>query len=681
MSLRIRRLLMAVTTAQGRFGATIPFEDGLNVLWAPNTSGKSTAIMSILYALGLEGMLGPSHQPPLPDAMRTHIMTGTSEIPVVESFVRMEIENGDGQRITVQRQVESSNPKDSRQLVRTWIGPYMTNPDGEYERRDFYVRTSGAATDPSGFHRFLAEFIGYKLPQIPAADNETVPLYLECIFPYFFVDQMTGWRDIKARMPTYLRIMEMGKRSAEYVLSLDILRRSIDKQEYERKQTQLKEKWTTTARKAKAVTVASHVIVRGIPDDPTATWPPTPPPELLITDGTTWKSLRESIKSLQTRLKEIDEKEIPRAEQVAQSAIEDLQLTEEELSRLTSRLESLTRDLMAERAHRDSVFKRLQALAEDYRKYQDAKKVEDRGGNVPIELASGNCPTCHQPIKDVLLEQEHASPPMTLEENILFIRDQMATFRDMHEDANGVVEAKERQLTAIRQKISDVNTTVRSLKQTLHSGGEVPSTAAIQERLLLEQSAVSLQEVTEEFADFDTAFENLSQEWAEIQTRLKSLTNIGLTDMDDKKIAYLQTMFAQQLEEYQFSSFPIDQMSISRGSYRPSRNDYDVGLTSASDTIRIIWAYLIGMLETDRKFQTNHLGMLVFDEPRQQGTKTLSFDALLKRASKCADSKQQVIVATSEEKETLDTILKSVPCHYLQYTGKMLTLIVPKKKT
>lgn len=669
---------MAVTTAKGRFGATIPFEDGLNVLWAPNTSGKSTAMMSILYALGLEGMLGPSHQPPLPDAMRTHVMTGTSEIPVVESFVRMEIENSKGERITVQRQVESSNPKDSRQLVRVLLGPYMTKPDGQYERRDFYVRTGRAATDPSGFHRFLAEFIGYILPQIPAADNETVPLYLECLFPFFFVDQMTGWRDIKARMPTYLRIMEMGKRSAEYVLSLDILRRAIDKQENERKQAQLKEKWTTTASKAKAVTAASHVIVRGIPEDPTATWPPTPPLELLITDGTNWKSVRDSIKSLQTRLKEIDEKEIPRAEQVAQSAIEDLQRTEEELSRLTSRLEALTRDLMAERAHRDSVFKRLQALAEDYRKYQDAKKVEDRGGNIPIELASGNCPTCHQPIKDVLLEQEHASPPMTLEENILFIRDQIATFRDMYEDTKGVVEAKERQLDAIRQKIYDTNSTMRSLKHTLHSGGEVPSAAAIQERLLLEQSAISLQNVSDNFAEFDTVFENLANEWAEIQSRLKSLAKIGLTDMDEMKIAYLQTMFVQQLEEYQFSSFPIDQMSISRESYRPARNDFDVGLTSASDTIRIIWAYLIGMLEADRKFQTNHLGMLVFDEPRQQGTKKLSFDALLKRASKCAESKQQVIVATSEDKETLDSIIRDIPCHYLQYPGKILTPI-PKK--
>lgn len=681
MGLRIRQLLMAVTTAQGRFGATIPFEDGLNVLWAPNTSGKSTAMMSILYALGLEGMLGPSHQPPLPDAMRTHIVTGAGEIPVVESFVRMEIENSKGERITIQRQVESSNPKESRQLVRAILGPYMTNRDGQYERRDFYVRTGGTATDPSGFHRFLAEFIGYTLPQIPAADNETVPLYLECLFPYFFVDQMTGWRDIKARMPTYLRIMEMGKRSAEYVLTLDILRRAIDKQEYERKQAQLKEKWTTTVRKSKAVTAASHVIVRGIPDEPTATWPPTPPPELLVTDGTAWKSVPDSIKSLQTRLKEIDEKEIPRAEQVAQWAIEDLQGTEEELSRLTTRLETGTRDLMAERAHRDSVFKRLQALAEDYRKYQDAKKVEDRGGNVPIELASGNCPTCHQPIKDVLLEQEHASPPMSIQENILFIRDQMATFRDMHEDASGVVEAKERQLDAIRRKISDVNSTVRSLKHTLHSGGEVPSAAAIQERLLLEQSAVALQEVSDKFVEFNAAFENLADEWAEIQSRLKSLANIGLTDMDEKKIAYLESMFVQQLDQYQFSSFPIDQMSISRESYRPARNNLDVGLTSASDTIRIIWAYLIGLLETDRKFQTNHLGMLVFDEPRQQGTKKLSFDALLQRASKCAASKQQVIVATSEDKETLDTILKDISCNYLQFPGKMLTPIVPRKKS
>ena len=43
----------------GLYGTDIAFAPGLNVIRAPNTSGKSTCIQAIIYALGLEGMLGP----------------------------------------------------------------------------------------------------------------------------------------------------------------------------------------------------------------------------------------------------------------------------------------------------------------------------------------------------------------------------------------------------------------------------------------------------------------------------------------------------------------------------------------------------------------------------------------------------------------------------------------------
>jgi AAA domain-containing protein len=681
MGLRIRQLLMAITTAQGKYGATLRFQDGLNVLWAPNTSGKSTAMMSILYALGLEGMLGPSQQPPLPDAMRNHIMTADGdEIGVVESFVRLEIENHSGERIAIQRHVESSENV-SRQLIRGVMGPALTEPGGKYKRRDFYVRTGGAAQEESGFHRFLAEFVGLDLPQIPTADNETVPLYLECLFPFFFVDQMSGWRDIKARMPTYLRIPEMQKRSSEFVLDLDILRKAIDKQNLERRQITIRDKWSDTFRQAKAEAAAYHVVIRGVPEAPVATWPPTPEPELLVTDGAHWEPVDDSLAAIEARLQEIEENEIPRAEQVAQGAVEELQEAEMQLDRLTGRLETLARDLNSERAHRDSIFTRLQALAEDYRKYQDAKKLEDRGGTVSLKTASGHCPTCHQEIKDVLLEQEHAAPPMTLEENMVFIRDQIATFRDMHEDAAGVVEAKERQVAATRGRIEDVNGQVRAIKHTLRSGGRAPSAAAIQEKLQAEQTAVSLQTLKGKFAEFETKFDELAAEWTEVQAGLKSLANMGLSDMDEKKLEYLETQFVEQLEAYDFRSFPIEQIGISRESYRAARDGYDVGLTSASDTIRMIWSYLLGMLETDRKFNTHHLGLLIFDEPRQQGMKKESFDAFLNRAAKSTETKQQVIVATSEDRETLDHILVDVLCNYMKYDEKILKRIIPKSSS
>lgn len=65
MSLLIRYLKLRITTPEGLFGVEIPFSTGLFILHADNTSGKSTCLQAILYALGLEGMMGASRAIPL----------------------------------------------------------------------------------------------------------------------------------------------------------------------------------------------------------------------------------------------------------------------------------------------------------------------------------------------------------------------------------------------------------------------------------------------------------------------------------------------------------------------------------------------------------------------------------------------------------------------------------------
>ena len=71
--IRLRHLRLRSLTAARAFGADIPFVAGLNILQAPNTSGKSTCLQSVVYALGLERSLGPQLSVPLPYAMRERI--------------------------------------------------------------------------------------------------------------------------------------------------------------------------------------------------------------------------------------------------------------------------------------------------------------------------------------------------------------------------------------------------------------------------------------------------------------------------------------------------------------------------------------------------------------------------------------------------------------------------------
>src|SRR3546814_5337694 len=66
-------LRLRAITASGPYGADIRFASGLNVIWADNTKGKSTCMQAMLYALGLEKMLSPRREVPLPHAMTTYL--------------------------------------------------------------------------------------------------------------------------------------------------------------------------------------------------------------------------------------------------------------------------------------------------------------------------------------------------------------------------------------------------------------------------------------------------------------------------------------------------------------------------------------------------------------------------------------------------------------------------------
>jgi hypothetical protein len=215
MTLRLRHLQLRIVSSGQEYGTDIEFADGLNIIRADNSSGKSTCMQAVIYALGLEGMLSPRRLVPLPHAMTDSTEIAGRELLVEESWVTLEIENANGERLQARRAVKSASADQA--LIQT--SRYA--PDGSATRRDYFVRRAGAAQRESGFHFELARFLGWRLPSVTRNDGSEGPLYLECLFPYFFVEQKHGWSGIQARIPTYFQIRDVSKRSAEYVLALD----------------------------------------------------------------------------------------------------------------------------------------------------------------------------------------------------------------------------------------------------------------------------------------------------------------------------------------------------------------------------------------------------------------------------------------------------------------------------
>jgi hypothetical protein len=243
----------------------------------------------------------------------------------------------------------------------------------------------------------------------------------------------------------------------------------------------------------------------------------------------------------------------------------------------------------------------------------------------------------------------------------------------MQGDVQRRVDAARQRLSAVHTRIEEVRKEIRAARATLISPANSPSLAAIREQLQLEDRISSLEEIERNFAGLIEDVRPIVDAIAGARERLAALPGERLDSEDESKLAALERSLVSQLSEYGFRSFPVETIGISRDNYLPTREGFDLGfVTSASDAIRIVWSYLLGLAEVGHSYQTNHLGMLMFDEPRQQATDPVSFRALLRRAANVVSSEGQMVFATSEPEESLRRFLEGVRYEQMTFDGMVL---------
>lgn len=192
--LKIEQLSIRTNTNDGIYGVDIPFKDGLNIIHAENTHGKSTCIQSLIFALGLEGCLGPSRKVPLKTALTTQLRKSNGAMATIfESKIFLQLSNG-RERITVLR----SSMFEKAKLVSVYRSSTIEQVlKGSSISKDYFLRDGGSATRERGFHCFLVDFMGVTLPKVMKFDGSESSLYLESAFSINYVEQTRGWGDIE----------------------------------------------------------------------------------------------------------------------------------------------------------------------------------------------------------------------------------------------------------------------------------------------------------------------------------------------------------------------------------------------------------------------------------------------------------------------------------------------------
>ncbi len=670
MSLRLRMLVLHVQTSEGLYGARVPFGDGLVLLRANNNMGKSTCVQAIIYALGLERMLGPSSSIPLPHVMTKYVEDGNRELAVLESEVLLQVENEKGDSLTVRRSVVGD--RDHR-LVSTWDGPQLTAPSPEYSQRDYFVRDPGAAQNEAGFYRKLADFIGWDIPTVRRFNGSECPLYLEAIFPLFIVEQKHGWSGIQSNLPTYLGIREMAKRSIEFVLNLDAANLVEERQQIEQLEIDLKTRWRNVRQVASSAFQRASGRIVGLPDAPSAQWPMSASPSVEVFRNGRWLSIQETLSIVRTELGTVEATPIATSDDAAAQATRDLEAIRAILADRESVAGELLSDLQREQFQLRATGTRLDALRDDLRRNKDALKLRNFGSVAGWSTVRNTCPTCQQNLADTLLSQNHDEHPMSVEDNIEFIERQIKTFEHLRQNSNKLIERKSAELSSFQVEIENLRGRTRALRQTLVSPSSAPSIDAVRQRIDLEMSVRTLEKLSTEFDDTIVRLGEIAEAWKSTLARKSALPSDGFTLTDKKKLDRLRDLLREQLREFGFSSLQPDTIEISKDTYRPTREGFDLGFDlSASDNIRTIWAYLQGLLELSSEFSMNHLGLLVFDEPRQQEAAEWSFEGLLRRAASSRQRGQQMIFATSEPLENLERMTQGLNPTVVSFEGRVI---------
>ncbi|ELY4773509.1 hypothetical protein SM089_003821, partial [Cronobacter sakazakii] len=177
----------------------------------------------------------------------------------------------------------------------------------------------------------------------------------------------------------------------------------------------------------------------------------------------------------------------------------------------------------------------------------------------------------------------------------------------------------------IESKIAALKVEINKLKNT-----DYPS-LAIQEEYLrhkinLENEIDEIDEAVRDITNIRLELDELHKKFNKLMAGKKSLPQRILSNNDVLKLQLLNSGLVERLKKYKFDSFDAELIEISEDNYLPTREGYDIGFdTSASDGIRIIWGYLISLFTVGQHFATNHPGVLIFDEPRQQEAKKSQF--------------------------------------------------------
>ncbi|MDF9528438.1 hypothetical protein [Bacillus cereus] len=650
--INLNHLKITIDTTEGIFGTDIPFQSGFNILRARNTKGKSSTLNSILYVLGIEEMLGGRNAKTMKPVLKDKLSYKGKEVPILESKVQLEISNHIGDIITLTRWIKSSSIDE--RLIRVHFGPQISKED-KVNYKDYYVHMKGSASENSGFHTFLSKFLEWELPEVPTFDGGDRILYIQTLFPLFFVEQNKGWSSFYSPISGSFGIRDLSKRALEFLLNMDVTKNAKEREELKIIKALLANKWSILKQDIEELAVTIHAEVPTLPEKP------------MLLDGLALNvydnnkkliSIVDRIFQLEALIKEKENYSVVKISDVTSKYEKKVKEQDLLVLQLQSEINSIRQDLHLEQNNQHSMNDNLKNLEVDLKRNQEAEKLYKLGSDVDSSFSQGVCPTCNQHVEDSLMPPETSIQPLDLSENITFIKEQINTLKFGIKQSQKVIQNKQSKLAVISEHLDNARRELRLYKSELSANPQLPTKKELEKLVELKIILNKLYDVSGSFEKIEKRFEIIKEEWRSYLSRQEALPKDYFSELDKKKLYYFEKEFLALLNTFSFSSINTDEITISHDKYTPIVSGFDIKFdSSASDTIRLIWSYVIAIYKTSQQFSGNHPGLMVFDEPGQQQMAVKSQKQLFEVLSK---TKSQSIVGTSLEPEEIKEMTKTL---------------------
>ncbi|GLS73032.1 hypothetical protein GCM10007890_50470 [Methylobacterium tardum] len=393
-----------------------------------------------------------------------------------------------------------------------------------------------------------------------------------------------------------------------------------------------------------------------------------------------WREANELLADLKSEVARLEQIELSETEDASPELEEELISRRSRQDELTSLIEVIRREWSTIQDEVNAVAERLSVLKFDLVRNQDAQKLKTLGSRLGKAAFEHRCPTCHQSLETELLP-ELTSRTMALEQNIKFIKSQIELYEASQRSAVSSRDELARKYNAFNAELYSVMQRIRELRQALTRPASSASRAQIEQIVRLN---AQIERITSAREGMDSLSDNLggiSREYFDAQSEIRSLRLNELGSSDRAKLSNLLIELKRQCRAYHFATYGIEELGLAEDNFRPvveietdeGRQQQELGFeVSASDGIRLKWAYYLSLMLVSKFPLGNHPGLCVFDEPGQQAMEQESLREFLKFSSINFRERQIITAVTTEKARPFIEELRGLGANVIEFGGRVL---------